>query len=214
MTPKARKDEILTLLRAALEDIVRVLGPAAPTCEGCAVENVEALTIARAALAASGKVPLVTPPRLREAIERGVDAPWQPDDPRDARTQLVDGIEREVLASVLTSTGEAEGVVVVAPRRPRRRGGASVTVYVDGMRARYGRMVMCHMLADTTEELLTMADRIGVARRWLQDSGEPTEHFDIALAKRRLAIEAGAVEISLRQAGELIRARLDREAGR
>ena len=68
-------------------------------------------------------------------------------------------------------------------------------VYVDDMRAPFGRMVMCHMLADTTEELLAMADRIGVQRKWLQCAGTPKEHFDIALSKRALAVAAGAVEV-------------------
>jgi len=40
-----------------------------------------------------------------------------------------------------------------------------VTVYVDDMRAPFGRLVMCHMIADTDGELLEMADRIGVQRR-------------------------------------------------
>lgn len=70
-----------------------------------------------------------------------------------------------------------------------------MTVYVDDMRALFGRMVMCHMLADTTAELLTMADRIGVQRKWLQHAGTPKEHFDIALSKRALAVAAGAVEV-------------------
>ena len=82
-----------------------------------------------------------------------------------------------------------------------------MSVYVDSMRAQYGRMVMCHMLADTTEELLAMADRIGVARRWIQDSGEPTEHFDIALSKRALAVRAGAIEVEPRRVAEILRAR-------
>ncbi|KEP68792.1 hypothetical protein DL1_08570 [Thioclava dalianensis] len=86
-----------------------------------------------------------------------------------------------------------------------------MTVYVDNMRASYGRMKMCHMIADTTEELLEMADRIGVARKWLQKPGTRHEHFDIALSKRTLAVEAGAVEVSMMDLGRILRAR--REGG-
>lgn len=77
-------------------------------------------------------------------------------------------------------------------------------VYVDDMRASYGRMVMCHMLADTDEELHAMAARIGVARRWWQ-SPEKTSgsHYDIALSKRALAVAAGATQITWRQAGAM-----------
>lgn len=71
-----------------------------------------------------------------------------------------------------------------------------MAVYVDDMRAGLGRMVMCHMVADTTDELLAMADRIGVQRKWLQHAGTPKEHFDIALSKRALAVKAGAVEVN------------------
>jgi len=74
-----------------------------------------------------------------------------------------------------------------------------MTVYVDDMQAPFGRMKMCHMAADSTEELLTMVDRIGVQRKWLQKPGTNREHFDIALSKRALAVKAGAVEITLRQ---------------
>ena len=71
-----------------------------------------------------------------------------------------------------------------------------MAVYVDNMRAKFGRLIMCHMIADTEAELHAMADRIGVARRWHQG-----DHYDIALSKRALAINAGAVEITFRQAG-------------
>jgi hypothetical protein len=82
-----------------------------------------------------------------------------------------------------------------------------VSVYVDDMRAGFGRMVMCHMLADSTAELLAMADRIGVQRKWLQSAGTPKEHFDIALSKRALAVKAGAIEIDKHRLVEIVRAK-------
>lgn len=78
-------------------------------------------------------------------------------------------------------------------------------VYVDDMRAPFGRLIMCHMVADTEEELLAMADKIGVARRWHQYPGSDKSHFDICLSKRALAVAAGAVEIEGRQTAELVR---------
>jgi hypothetical protein len=72
-------------------------------------------------------------------------------------------------------------------------------VYVDNMEAKYGYMKMCHMIADTQQELLEMADKIGVQRKWIQDYGTPREHFDIALVKRRLAVHFGAKEITMRE---------------
>lgn len=79
-----------------------------------------------------------------------------------------------------------------------------MTVYVDDMKAKFGRMVMCHMLADTDEELHAMAAKIGVARRWWQ-SPEKTSgsHYDIALSMRAKAVALGAVEITWRQAGAM-----------
>lgn len=82
-----------------------------------------------------------------------------------------------------------------------------MTVYVDDMRAKFGRMVMCHMIADSDDELVAMADRIGVARRWHQYPGTLRSHFDIALCKRAEAIKAGALAITQRELGEKIRAR-------
>ena len=73
-----------------------------------------------------------------------------------------------------------------------------MTVYVDDMRAPFGRMIMCHMMADTLDELHAMADRIGVARKWLQ-AVRSGVHYDIALSKRALAVEAGAIEITMRE---------------
>jgi hypothetical protein len=82
-----------------------------------------------------------------------------------------------------------------------------VSVYVDDMRAPFGRMVMCHMLADSTEELNAMADRIGVARRWIQSAGTHREHYDVCKEKRALAVQHGAIEIDVRELAVKLRAR-------
>lgn len=89
-----------------------------------------------------------------------------------------------------------------------------MTVYVDDMKAGYGRMVMCHMLADTDEELHALADLIGVARKWHQAPPKHDSHYDIALSKRALAVRNGAQEITLRQAAAMnFRRRVTGELG-
>lgn len=82
-----------------------------------------------------------------------------------------------------------------------------MTVYVDDMKAPYGRMTMCHMLADTDEELHAMAQKIGVKRKWHQKAGTVHSHYDICLSKRALAVAAGAQEITMRDVAELIKKR-------
>ena len=93
-----------------------------------------------------------------------------------------------------------------------------MAVYVDDMKAAYGRMVMCHMVADTDDELHAMAVRIGIARRWHQKAGTPQSHYDICLAKRAQAVAAGAVEITMRDTAKIVRrkreaAKQSQEAG-
>lgn len=87
-------------------------------------------------------------------------------------------------------------------------------VYVDDMNAPFGRMKMCHLLADTDEELHAMAARIGVARKWHQGPPRHDSHYDIALSKKALAVAAGAIEITWRQAGSMnFRRRVTGELG-
>jgi uncharacterized protein DUF4031 len=69
-----------------------------------------------------------------------------------------------------------------------------MSVYVDDMRAKFGRMVMCHLWADTEAELFAMVDAIGVQRKWLQTEPKASwTHFDISLAKKEAAIKLGAI---------------------
>ncbi|RWP88326.1 MAG: DUF4031 domain-containing protein [Mesorhizobium sp.] len=76
-----------------------------------------------------------------------------------------------------------------------------MSVYVDNAKHPFGRLLMCHMWADTRAELFAMADRIGVQRKWFQRPAglgvvgmdATWEHFDIAQSKRALAVAAGAI---------------------
>lgn len=81
-----------------------------------------------------------------------------------------------------------------------------MTVFVDdmNMRARVANgaktvdAVWCHMTADTSEELLEMAEKIGLNPRWIQYPGTWKEHFDVTASRRRKAVLLGAVEVSWR----------------
>ena len=67
-------------------------------------------------------------------------------------------------------------------------------VYVDDVHHRFGRMIMCHMWADTADELHVMADRIGVARRWFQTPPKASwDHYDVSLGMKAKALAAGAI---------------------
>jgi len=77
-------------------------------------------------------------------------------------------------------------------------------VYIDNYNAKFGRMIMCHMFADTTEELLLMCDKIGVARKWIQYPGTYKEHFDICLSKKAKALQLGAKEVGWREYADFL----------
>lgn len=79
-----------------------------------------------------------------------------------------------------------------------------MSCYVDEPIHPFRGMKMCHLWADSLDELLAMVDRIGVDRRWIQGHPELSlgkaklaswVHFDIAKGKRALAIQAGAIEM-------------------
>lgn len=64
----------------------------------------------------------------------------------------------------------------------------------------------CHLVADSTDELIGFVTGLGIEERWIQRRGEPGEHFDIPEPRRAQVVAAGAVEISWRESVALVRA--------
>ena len=78
-----------------------------------------------------------------------------------------------------------------------------MAVYVDYAENRFGRMIMCHMVADTLDELHEMAAAIGMRRDWFQPGSTP--HYDLSKSRRALAIKNGAIEADRKKMVEIIR---------
>jgi hypothetical protein len=68
----------------------------------------------------------------------------------------------------------------------------------------------CHLFADSEDELLAFAQKIGLQRRWLQHRGLYTVHFDLTVNMRRVAVGRGASSLTWRE-GVIVRRAL-REA--
>ena len=69
-------------------------------------------------------------------------------------------------------------------------------VYVDNACKPIGKAIMCHMIADSTEELHKMAQKLGLRKEWCQGAGTVREHFLISLKKRKLALAFGVKEVT------------------
>ena len=81
---------------------------------------------------------------------------------------------------------------------------ARMAVYIDDMYryaiGEFRGMRMSHLIADSAAELHAMAALIGMKREWFQG-----DHYDVPLSRRDLALEAGAIAITYRQAGAMRR---------
>jgi hypothetical protein len=88
-----------------------------------------------------------------------------------------------------------------------------MAVYVDELRHYPNARIpgwWCHMTADTHDELMAFARRIGLKPSWLQYPGKPLEHFDIRGERMRSkAIAAGAKSITNREGALLGRAKVE-----
>ena len=73
-----------------------------------------------------------------------------------------------------------------------------VGVYVDGLRDygwRHGPS--CHLIADSVEELIEVAESMGMRREWFQAKSTP--HFDLTADGRVTAVSMGAIELTNRE---------------
>jgi hypothetical protein len=88
-----------------------------------------------------------------------------------------------------------------------------MTVYLDDWRqsARLGPVDdrWSHLVADTAEELHVFASRMGMKREWFQSKdGRPHhDHYDLPERARGEALVLGAVPVSWRQVGRMMRQR-------
>lgn len=108
-----------------------------------------------------------------------------------------------------------------------------MTVYVDDFRAlatvNGTRGRWSHLVADEEAELHAFAERLGLRRSWFQDPRVPRPghrpavtgsyhaeswHYDVVEAKRRAAIELGAVAIGWDEVPDVVHRRLARRAAR
>lgn len=103
--------------------------------------------------------------------------------------------ERRDYAREGSNGGKRTPLDLVWEASPGRNRGMSV--FVGPSLYPFGRMIMCHMVADTLDELHEMADSIGVCRKHFQTKTKP--HYDISKSKRALAVEFGAIEATERQ---------------
>lgn len=73
-----------------------------------------------------------------------------------------------------------------------------MAVYIDKANIKYRRMIMCHMIADSYEELHDMAKNIGMKSDWFQ-SNASFPHYDVCLMRKKKALEYGAIEVSRKE---------------
>jgi len=78
-------------------------------------------------------------------------------------------------------------------------------IWVDELKDRGWRLGQSsHLMADTVDELVGMARRIGLRDGWLQDHPR-LPHYDVTASRRAAAVRLGAMEVTDREA--ILRAR-------
>ncbi len=83
-----------------------------------------------------------------------------------------------------------------------------MAVYIDDLAVLLRGRRMCHMAADSLEELHAMAEKVGIGREWFHDGDTPINkrlrlhsHYDVNLRESKLVIEQGAIVV---QAADMV----------
>lgn len=76
---------------------------------------------------------------------------------------------------------------------------------MDSEFIQYKRMKMCHMIADTEEELEDIAIKLGLNLSWWQYKGTPKSHFDVSKSVREKALQLGAIIIDRKELVEILK---------
>ena len=71
-----------------------------------------------------------------------------------------------------------------------------MSVYIDTLMNPYKGKKVCHMIADTEDELISMILTVGGKMENQLDAGTADSRFDVNERQRELALENGAIEIS------------------
>lgn len=71
-----------------------------------------------------------------------------------------------------------------------------------------------HMTADSEEELVRFARRLGLKDNWIQHRGRYSVHYDLTEGMRAQAIRLGAKAISFIEEGEQLRRKMEDLRGR
>ena len=77
-------------------------------------------------------------------------------------------------------------------------------VYIGTRKYKYGRWVLSHMVADNLEDLHSMANAVGLQRKWFQDKPQKP-HYDICQIRKELAIRYGARLVNDREIINVLR---------
>ena len=84
-----------------------------------------------------------------------------------------------------------------------------MSVYVDEMTVclkseHWPYSHVCHLVADSVEELHVFAGRLGLKRAWFQDRLY-LPHYDLTIGKRLNAVRLGAIALDQSQFAEFMR---------